>query len=452
MESRDTLLENLPVTSRRTMADEGPAGNEQKGRLPGDGPTAVAIVLAIVTAAGIFLLRPTGEERPDISQFGAIRETYSARVESARVISCGSGEQTTDLQCQSLTIRILAGPDKGTTFTQQTTFVSGSPRLSAGDEIVVGHQVDAEPGFEYTYVDRQRRLPLFWLAAIFAAAVLLLGRLRGLTALAGFGASFVVLLVFVVPSILDGRSPVAVSLLGASAIAYLALYLAHGFTRKTTIALLGTLGGLAVTAILAAAYQGMMHITGFASEEARYLQAVGARINLSGLMLGGVIIGALGAIDDITITQASAVQELNDANPGLGRARLFRSGMRIGRDHVASTVNTLALAYVGASMPVLLLFVLSNQSLGTVANGEIVATEIFRTLVGSIGLIASVPITTILAARFAGMQRPSRSVPTRRKAQPPVQRAQGRDQMFIPERKWDAFLDALRGRPTPGGS
>ncbi|MDP8956307.1 MAG: YibE/F family protein, partial [Actinomycetota bacterium] len=163
---------------------------------------------------------------------------------------------------------------------------------------------------------------------------------------------------------------------------------------------LGTVGGLAVTAVLASVFQGVAELTGFASEEASYLLASGARVNLRGLMLGGVIIGALGAIDDITVTQTSAINELHRANPSIGRFQLMRAGMRIGRDHVASTVNTLALAYVGASMPVLLLFVLSNQSLGTVANGEVVATEIFRTLVGSIGLIASVPVTTLLATRF----------------------------------------------------
>jgi uncharacterized membrane protein len=444
-----------------TTEDDRPGGSRKRpasigqgwrgGRGPIDELTALAVALAAVTLVGMFLLRPSGDERPDISQFGAIKETYNARVESARLTDCGGGQPTSDLICQALTIRILAGPDKGTTFTQQTTSVAGTPRLAAGDRIVVGHQENAEPGFEYSYVDRQRRMPLFWLAAMFALAVLLLGRLRGLTALAGFGASFVVLLVFVVPSILDGRSPLAVSLFGASAIAYLALYLSHGFSRKTTIALLGTLGGLGVTAILAAAFQGMVHITGFASEEARYLQAVGARVNLTGLLLGGVIIGALGAIDDITVTQASAVRELHDANPSLGRARLFKSGMRIGRDHVASTVNTLALAYVGASMPVLLLFVLSSQSLGTVANGEIVATEIFRTLVGSIGLIASVPITTFLAARFAGVDdTPPRPRRQPQRARTRLQASKRQDQMFIPERKWDAFLDALRGRPPSG--
>jgi uncharacterized membrane protein len=313
---------------------------------------------------------------------------------------------------------------------------------------VLGRQENAQPGFEYTYVDRQRREPLFWLAGLFAIAVLALGRLRGAASLVGLGASFTVLLAFVVPAILDGRNPMAVSLIGASAIAYLALYLAHGFTRRTTIALLGTLGGLCTTAVLAGAFQGLIHLTGFASEEARFLQAVGAQVNFSGLMLGGVIIGALGAIDDITVTQASAIWELNAANPDLPRARLFRSGMRIGRDHVASTVNTLALAYVGASMPVLLLFVLTNQSLGTVANGEIVATEIFRTLVGSIGLIASVPITTLLATRFVGDTGPGRTGAMEGEPVAGPRGATGKEEqeeVFFPRRKRDAFLEGLRG-------
>jgi uncharacterized membrane protein len=416
------------------------------GRRSGDGLTGIAILLALVTVTGMFALRPTGRQRPDVNQFGAIRATFPGRVDSVSTHDCEGGDPS--LQCETVTFRLLEGPDRGTTFTQQNTVSPGAPRLAAGDEVVLGRQENAQPGFEYTYVDRQRREPLFWLAGLFAIAVLALGRLRGAASLVGLGASFTVLLAFVVPAILDGRNPMAVSLIGASAIAYLALYLAHGFTRRTTIALLGTLGGLCATAVLAGAFQGLIHLTGFASEEARFLQAVGAQVNFSGLMLGGVIIGALGAIDDITVTQASAIWELNAANPDLPRARLFRSGMRIGRDHVASTVNTLALAYVGASMPVLLLFVLTNQSLGTVANGEIVATEIFRTLVGSIGLIASVPITTLLATRFVGDTGPGR---TGAMEGEPVAGPRGttgkeeQEEVFFPRRKRDAFLEGLRG-------
>ena len=420
-------------------------GNHSRAGSDGRQLVMVAVLLAVATLAGMFLLRPTGRDRPDVNQFGAIQQTYDGRVESVRETDCG-GETSPDttLICQTVTIRILAGPDEGRLFSQQFTAGSGAA-LAPGDAVVVGRQENAQPGFEYIYVDRQRRTPLFLLMAMFAAAVLLLGRIRGVASLAGLATTFAVLLTFVVPAILDGRSPVAVSLVGAAAIAFVALYMAHGFSRMTTIALMGTLGGLTVTAILAAAFRGLTHITGLASEEARFLQAVGADVNFTGLLLGGVIIGALGAIDDITVTQASAVWELYEANPNQGTRRLFRSGMKIGRDHVASTVNTLALAYFGASMLILMLFVLSNQSLGTVANGEIIATEIFRTLVGSVGLIASVPLTTLLATRFL----PASPSPGERTdpGQPPEETPRG-EELELPDRRWEAFLGTLRGRTS----
>ncbi len=358
------------------------------------------MAIAIATIVGAFLLRPTGDQRPDVSQFGTIAAVFDARVESAHVGRCAGADPASNVRCQFLVVRLLEGPEAGKRFTWEDTVSVRTSRLSEGDQVVAGRPRNPQPGFEYTVVDRQRKEPLLWLGILFAVAVLLLGRLRGVASLAGLVASIAVLLAFVVPAILDGRNPVAVALVGASAIAFLALYLSHGVNTRTTVALFGTLGGLAVTAVLAGVFQAVALLTGFASEEASYLLASGARVNLRGLMLGGVIIGALGAIDDITVTQTSAINELHRANPSIGRFQLMRAGMRIGRDHVASTVNTLALAYAGASMPVLLLFVLSNQSLGAVANGEVIATEIFRTLVGSIGLIASVPITTLLATRF----------------------------------------------------
>lgn len=360
----------------------------------------IAVGVAIATIVGAFVLRPTGDRRPDVSQFGTITVVFDATVESAHVGRCAGADPTSNVRCQFLVVRLLEGPDAGKRFTWEDTVSVRTSRLNAGDEVVAGRPRNPQPGFEYTVVDRQRKDPLLWLGLLFAVAVLLLGRLRGAASLAGLAASIAVLLAFVVPAILDGRNPVAVALVGASAIAFLALYLSHGVNTRTTVALFGTLGGLAVTAVLAGVFQTVAQLTGFASEEASYLLASGAQVNLRGLMLGGVVIGALGAIDDITVTQTSAINELHRANPSIGRFQLMRAGMRIGRDHVASTVNTLALAYAGASMPVLLLFVLSNQSLGTVANGEVIATEIFRTLVGSIGLIASVPITTLLATRF----------------------------------------------------
>src|SRR5919106_2758616 len=201
--------------------------------------SAIAVAIALGTVVGAFLLRPTGERRPDISQFGAIMVVYDARVESAHVAPCAGADPASDIRCQFLVVRLLEGPDAGMRFTSEDTLSVRTSRLNTGDKVVAGKPRNPQPGFEYTVVDRQRKQPLLWLGALFAAAVLLLGRLRGAASLAGLAASIAVLLAFVVPAILDGRNPLAVSLIGASAIAYLALYLAHGFTRRTTIALLG---------------------------------------------------------------------------------------------------------------------------------------------------------------------------------------------------------------------
>ena len=192
--------------------------------------------------------------------------------------------------------------------------------------------------------------------------------------------------------------------MGAAAIAYLALYLSHGFSRMTTVALLGTIAALALTAVLSAIVVGAAGFTGLVSEESSLLTLFEG-IDVRGLLLAGIVLGSAGAIDDVTVTQASAVWELKATNPAMSPSDLFRSGIRIGRDHIASTVNTLLLAYAGASLPLLVLFVLSEQSLGTVANSEVVAVEIVRTLVGSIGLVAAVPFTTWLASITASGRR-----------------------------------------------
>jgi len=203
-----------------------------------------------------------------------------------------------------------------------------------------------------------------------------------------------------VPAILDGRPAVPVAMVGAAVIAYVALYAAHGFNRMTTSALLGTLAALVLTTVLSAVVIGLSEFTGLASDEA-YILTLAGTFDVSGLVLAGVVLGSMGAVDDVTVTQASAVWEIKRARPDIPLRELIRAGLRVGRDHVASMVNTLLLAYAGASMPLLLFFVLADQSLGTVLNTEIVATEVVRTLVGSIGLVAAVPFTTWLAAVLA---------------------------------------------------
>jgi YibE/F-like protein len=232
-------------------------------------------------------------------------------------------------------------------------------------------------------------------------AVIAFGRWQGVRSLIGLACSFAVIVGFVVPAILRGRSPVAVALVGAMAIMLVSLYLAHGFGRKTTAAVVGTMLALGLTAALTAGFVDLAALTGLASDEALDASFQVGGISLRGLLLAGIILGGLGVLDDVTVSQASLVFELRRADPAAGFAELVRSGLAVGRDHVSATVNTLFLAYAGASLPLLVLFVSGGDALGTVATSEAVAVEIVRTLCGSVGLVAAVPLTTLLAAGLA---------------------------------------------------
>jgi uncharacterized membrane protein len=386
--------------------------------------TTVSVVLGIATLLGVVLLRSPGDvgkrTGPDI---GLVSRVYDATVVSTRKGPCTGTTEADRVRCEKVRFRLNQGPDEGETTSIDFPDSPTTPDLDGGDHVVLTYEPRADPGFQYQFADRQRRSVLLWLAVIFAVAVIALGRLRGVAALVGLAASIVVLLTFVLPAILDGRSPVLVAVFGASAIAYLALYLANGFSTRTTVALLGTLAALGLTVLFASVFTSLAQISGFATEEALLVKIGDTGLDLSGVVLGGMVIGALGALDDMTVTQAASVWELRSANPQLPRRSIFRSAMRIGRDHVASTVNTLALAYAGAALPLLILFVQSRQSLGTVANSEVVATEILSALVGSIGIVASVPVTTWLATRVVGEAR----VPPRpRRAPAPAARPSSR--------------------------
>jgi uncharacterized membrane protein len=364
--------------------------------------TVVAVALAVLTVLGMFVLRPTGEDRPDLSAVGGDATYVDARLISLEEFGCPGAVPDEELRCASATFEILEGSDTGLRTSQELFDLDSLAPLTPGDKVVMRFDAGAPPGFEYQFSgDRQRKPALAFLALLFAGTVILLGRWKGVAALAGLLGSLAVLLGFILPAIIDGRSPLPVAIVGASAIAFLALYLAHGFTPMTTIALFGTLSSLALTAVLGVVFVDLAAFSGLANEDAYYLKVAAGTIDVRGLVLAGIVIGALGAIDDMSVTQASAVWELHAANPQAGRRGLYRSAMTIGRDHVASTVNTLVLAYAGASMPLLILFVLGSGALADVANTEIVATEIVRTLVGSMGLVVAVPVTTWLATWVA---------------------------------------------------
>ena len=362
----------------------------------------VVAAAALATVIGAFVLWPSGRDT-GISRFlGTSADLLAADVEAVELKPCFGTGAADEVRCREATVVPSEGPDEGTAVILQVAEGPGSPPVEEGDRVMLGYTPDAPPGSQYYLADFQRRGPMLVLAVLFAVAVVVLGRMRGFRALVGLGFTMVLLVTFLIPAVLEGKSPVAVAVVTASGILLVNLYLAHGLSLRTTTAVVGTLASLALIGVLAVAFVGATNLTGMGSEEASFLQAASARVNLEGLLLGGIIIGSLGVLDDVTVTQASAVWELHLANPTVGPAGLYRSALRIGRDHVASTVNTLVLAYAGASLPLLILLVEANRRVSDVLTGETVAAEIVRTLVGSVGLVASVPITTALAALVVG--------------------------------------------------
>lgn len=271
--------------------------------------------------------------------------------------------------------------------------------VEVGDRIVALDLSDVAQAVDpLVFMDFQREVPLGWLAAAYALVVLLVARWRGLAAMAGLGLAFVVLLGFTLPALLAGQAALPVALVTSSLVMFVTLYLAHGLSARTSAALLGTLAGLALTAGIGAWAAGAAQLTGATSEAAQYLPASAPGADLRGIALCGLVLAGMGVLNDVTITQASAVWELREVAPGASRAVLFARAMRIGRDHIASTVYTIAFAYVGAALPLLLTVWLIDQSpVAALSSGEI-AEEVVRTLVGSIGLVLAIPITTAIAA------------------------------------------------------
>lgn len=283
---------------------------------------------------------------------------------------------------------------------------AGAPEVDEGDDVVLIESTSAD-GTIFSIVDHQRGLELWVLAAAFALAVIAFGRWRGLAALGGLGVTFAVLVFFVVPAILNGEPPTLVAIVGASAIMLTVLYLTHGISLATTVAVLGTLAALTLTGLLSAAAVAALHLTGV-SDDISFSVGGSLSVDTQGLLLAGIVIGALGVLDDVTVTQGAAVAEIAEANPAYGFGPLYRAGSRVGRSHIASVINTIVLAYAGSSLPLLVLIIADNGSLGAVVTNQVIAQEIVRTVVGTLGLVAAVPITTALAAA-ASSRGPQRS-------------------------------------------
>ncbi|WP_037686167.1 YibE/F family protein [Streptomyces lavendulae] len=416
-------------------ATGGSPGGHSHGHSHGHGPAApvskhlrkvIAAVLIPFAAAvfvGMAVLWPGGAPAHERTGVGFDRQTQQGTVVALAKVDCKSvnasqvpptgdtstpeGRETQAAQtgeCKKATVEVASGPDKGRAFFEIVQ--PGAPRqLEKGQEVVVAYAPDAPRDLQYSVVDVNRKLPLALLAGIFALAVVVVGRMRGVFALVALVVSFAILTLFILPAILQGSNPLLVAVIGASAIMLIALYMCHGLTARTSVAVLGTLVSLLLIGLLGSLFIDWAFLSGNTDDNTGLIHGLYPHIDMSGLLLAGVIIGSLGVLDDVTVTQTSAVWELHQADPAMGPRGLYRAAIRIGRDHIASVVNTLVLAYAGAALPLLLLFSIANSSMGSVANSELVAEEIVRTLVGSIGLVASVPVTTALAALVVSADR-----------------------------------------------
>ncbi|HEU5107058.1 MAG TPA: YibE/F family protein [Micromonosporaceae bacterium] len=324
-----------------------------------------------------------------------------------------AGSCTTDVtvgaptgdNCVTVTVRMTDGPAGGRSVSIVVPVEPSTPRFAAGDQVVLAYAGgDPLQGQSYQVVDFQRGVPLILLAGLFAVAVLVFGRWQGLKSLVGLGLSFAVLVLFVLPAIIAGHNPLLVATCGAGVIMFAVLYLTHGLSARTSTAVLGTLVSLALIGVLGALFSVVTRLTGLDEDTGTLVGALGHGIDTRGLLLAGLVIGALGVLDDVTVTQASAIWELRAARPAATRRQLYAAGVRIGRDHVSSAVNTLVMAYAGAALPVLLYSSIAGVGLGGILSSESVAQEILRALVGSIGLVAAVPLTTGLAALVASQE------------------------------------------------
>jgi uncharacterized membrane protein len=359
----------------------------------------IAASVGLVVLAALLLTAPTPSVVPRLPG-NAGGEVIEARV--LQVLETGTRPQGgRDAPYARLLVRAEDGSISGQTLTVEERAIGATNEIrdfSAGDRVLLNYS-RLPDGTENAYIiEYVRRPQLLWLAAIFAITIGLIGGWQGLSSLLGLGVSFLVILRFIIPHILNGENPVVISVIGALLVQVATLYLSHGLNLKTTAGLGGTVLALLLTGALGVFFINWTRLTGFGSEEASQLSVqAGGLINLKGLLLSGLIIGTLGVLDDVALSQASAIFELHAANPLQGTRELFGRGMRIGRDHIAATVNTLFLAYAGSSLPLLLLLSTRPEPLGTLVNREFIAAEIVGALVGSLGLIAAVPLTTAAA-------------------------------------------------------
>jgi uncharacterized membrane protein len=364
---------------------------------------AILIPAMLFTLAALVFLWPgkahiTAGGTPDKQAYGT--------VVSVTQQACPTGNAPVNggpTICGDVKVHVTEGVGANTDVLTDLPNGPGAPTVAVGDEVVLSLSTDPTTNTTvYSVTDHQRGRQLTFMLALCAVFILAVGRWRGLTALFALGVSFLALLFFVIPAILNGEQPLLVAVVGSIAIMFAVLYLTHGVNVHTSVAILGTLISLVITGLFGYAFTALTKLTGFGSEETMYVSLSLGTVDVRGLLLAGIIIGSLGVLDDVTITQSSTVEEL--AVTATSRWELYRAASRVGRNHIASAVNTIVMAYAGASLPLLLLIVAGGRPVGELLTSQLIAQEIVRSAVGTIGLVASVPITTGLAALVADLR------------------------------------------------
>ncbi|CPR13487.1 YibE/F family protein [Mycobacterium bohemicum DSM 44277] len=401
------------------------SGPSPLGSLPARIVVGLLIAIGVAVVAGAVVLWPS-RQRVDIpmplqNATGGAVSTQAGHVLSSALGDCGSPSASQVLtsapapaapgagRCVQTLFAIDSGPNAGARTLLEFSPGPGQPQFAPGDHVRLVRQVDDQGATSYSFYDFERGWPLAGLGLAFAVVIVAVARWRGLLALVGIVVAFGVLVVFLLPALRDGAPAVPVALVASAAILYAVIYLAHGVSLRTSAALLGTLSALLLAAGLSWGAIQLAHLTGLSDEQNATVSTYLGSVSISGLLLAGFIIGSLGVLNDVTVTQSSTVFEL--AHLGASRRAAFLGALRVGRDHIASTVYTLVLAYAGSSLPLLLLFSVANRSLGDVLTGESVSIELVRSAVGGIALALSVPLTTAIAAVLATPRPASGGVP-----------------------------------------
>jgi uncharacterized membrane protein len=361
---------------------------------------------AVALGGGLLLLVVIGYLVPDLSP--PLTQPPAVELLRGRIVEFLP--PVDDVAAPDVRIQILVGPQRGETIDGYLQGPSGQqdlPRYDIGDEVIVNASLEPDNVF-ISVADLYRVPVLGLLLGLFAVAVTVVGGWRGVRSLIALALTLAVVVKIVVPLILAGWDPALVAIVAATGVTLATFLLTEGARPQTVAAALGTFGALALTAVLAVGFDSLARFTELrGSEDASYLQAIGiTEIDLGGLILAAIIFGALGILDDVTVTQAAVVAELHDANPSLRGLALARRALNVGRSHIAATVNTLVLAYVGASLPLLVLFAAGRQDPLLMASTEVVAVEVVRAIVGSIGIVAAVPLTTAIGVALVDRRLP----------------------------------------------